>query len=76
MQPSDIKEHMEVCGADGKTVGKVDRVEGNRIKLTKDSAPAGHKDHHHFIDLSLVSGVDGGKVTLSKNADQVSLQEA
>jgi hypothetical protein len=71
-----IKEHMQVCGADGKIIGKVDRVEGSRIKLTKDSAPAGHTDHHHFIDMSLVSGVEGNIVKLSKNADQVSLQEA
>ena len=34
----DIAEHMEVIGADGVRVGKVDRVEGGRIKLTKDSS--------------------------------------
>lgn len=71
-----IQEHMEVFGADGKRVGKVDRVEGNRIKLTKDSAPAGHEDHHHYIDVSLVKGVEGNAVKLSQNADEVSLQEA
>ena len=32
---SDIKEHMEVIGADGVHVGTVDKVEGSRIKLTK-----------------------------------------
>jgi hypothetical protein len=31
---SEIKEHMEVIGADGVHVGMVDRIEGNRIKLT------------------------------------------
>ncbi|MDU2926289.1 DUF2171 domain-containing protein, partial [Bradyrhizobium sp.] len=31
----DIREHMEVIGADGAHVGTVDRVEGNRIKLTR-----------------------------------------
>ena len=31
----DIKEHMEVIGADGVHVGTVDKVEGGRIKLTK-----------------------------------------
>jgi hypothetical protein len=67
---------MQVCGADGKPVGVVDKVEGDRIKLTKGSAPAGHKDHHHFIDKSLVAGIEGNKVKLSQNADQVSLQEA
>jgi hypothetical protein len=36
---SQVKEHMEVIGADGVHVGTVDRLENNRIKLTKaDSA--------------------------------------
>ena len=39
-----IKEHMEVIGADGVHVGTVDRVENNRIKLTKaDSGEGKHK---------------------------------
>ena len=32
---SQIREHMEVIGADGVHVGTVDKVEGDRIKLTK-----------------------------------------
>ena len=32
---TDIKEHMEVIGADGVHVGTVDKVEGNRIKLSR-----------------------------------------
>ena len=63
---TDIKEHMEVIGADGVHVGTVDKVEGNRIKLTKkDSGEGSHKDHHHFIDKSLVAEVEGNKVRLS-----------
>ena len=55
---SAIKEHAEVIGADGVHVGTVDRVEGDRIKLTKaDSGQGSHKGHHHFIDLSLVAPV-------------------
>jgi hypothetical protein len=66
---SKIKEHMEVIGADGVHVGTVDRVDGNRIKLTKqDSGMGSHKGHHHFIDLSLVADVEGQKVRLSANA--------
>ncbi|NPU14601.1 DUF2171 domain-containing protein [Bradyrhizobium sp. 83012] len=62
----DIKEHMEVIGADGVHVGTVDRVDGNRIKLTKkDSGEGSHKGHHHFIDKSLVADVEGDKVRLS-----------
>ncbi|RTL54661.1 MAG: DUF2171 domain-containing protein [Bradyrhizobiaceae bacterium] len=65
-----IKEHMEVIGADGVHVGTVDRVVGNRIKLTKaDSGVGRHKGHHHYIDLGLVADVEGKKVRLSANAD-------
>ena len=61
-----IKEHMEVIGADGVHVGTVDKVEGNRIKLTrKDSGEGSHKGHHHYIDRGLVAGVEGDKVRLS-----------
>jgi hypothetical protein len=63
---ADIKEHMEVIGADGVHLGTVDKVEGNRIKLTKkDSGEGSHKGHHHFVDRSLVAGVEGNKVRLS-----------
>ena len=65
---SGIKEHMQVIGADGVPVGTVDKVEGGRIKLTK-SGEGHHKDHHHFIDGSLVAEVEGDKVRLSANAD-------
>jgi hypothetical protein len=62
----EISEHMEVIGADGVHVGTVDKVEGNRIKLTKkDSGEGSHKGHHHFIDKSLVAEVEGNKVRLS-----------
>ena len=67
---SNVKEHMEVIGADGVHVGTVDRVEGNRLKLTKkDSGEGHHKGHHHFIDGGLIAEVEGDKVRLSANAD-------
>jgi hypothetical protein len=69
MNSSQIKEHMEVIGADGVHVGTVDRVENGKIKLTKaDSGQGQHKGHHHFIDLGLVAEVEGRKVRLSANA--------
>ena len=67
---SKIKEHADVIGADGAHVGTVDRVEGNRIKLTKkDSGQGSHKGHHHYISRSLVAAVEDGTVRLSANAD-------
>ncbi|QKD04137.1 DUF2171 domain-containing protein [Mesorhizobium loti] len=67
---SKIREHMEVVGADGVHVGTVDKVDGERIKLTKaDSGEGAHKGHHHYIPLALVAEVDGKKVWLSANSD-------
>ena len=74
---SQIREHMEVIGADGVHIGTVDKVEGGRIKLTKaDAEPqiegsegGGHQGHHHFIPGGLVAGVEGDQVRLSANAD-------
>jgi hypothetical protein len=63
---TEIREHVEVNGADGVHVGTADKVEGNRIKLTKkDSGEGSHKGHHHYIDRGLVAGVEGDKVRLS-----------
>ena len=65
-----IREHMEVIGADGVHVGTVDRIEADRIKLTKsDSGQGSHEGHHHFISRGLVAEVEGEKVRLSANAD-------
>jgi hypothetical protein len=73
---SAIKEHMEVIGADGVHVGTVDKVEGDRIKLTKKDSGAqvsegegAHAGHHHFISLGLVADVEGDQVRLSANGD-------
>lgn len=66
----DIREHMEVIGADGVHVGTVDKVDGDRIKLTKkDSGQGSHEGHHHYISTGLIAGVEGDKVRLSANAD-------
>ncbi len=77
MSIEDIREHMEVIGADGVHVGTVDKVEGDRIKLTKsDSGTGSHDGHHHFISRGLVAEVEGDQVRLSANADvAVSFEE-
>lgn len=73
---SQIKEHMEVIGADGVHVGTVDHLDGNRIKLTKKDSGAqvsegsgSHEGHHHYISLGLVADIEGDKVRLSANGD-------
>jgi hypothetical protein len=65
----DIREHMEVIGADGVHVGTVDRIDGDRIKLTKAENLGTHEGHHHFISRGLVAEVEGDQVRLSANAD-------
>lgn len=65
-----VREQMEVIGADGVHVGTVDRIEGDRIKLSKaDSGEGSHQGHHHFISRGLVADVEGNQVRLSANAD-------
>jgi hypothetical protein len=65
-----IREHMEVVGSDGAHVGTVDKVEGDRIKLTKEDDPDGTGAHHHYLSLGAVSSVSGGQVRLSMGADE------
>jgi len=72
---AEIQEHMKVLGKDGVPVGTVDRVEGDRVKLTKKDSPEGHKDHHHYIDKKLIGAVEGDTVKLSVNADAVPKKE-
>ena len=65
----DVREDMEVIGADGVHVGTVDRVEEDRIKLARAENVEGHKGHHHYISRGLVADVEGDRVRLSANAD-------
>jgi hypothetical protein len=72
---SQIREHMEVIGADDVHVGTVDKVEGDRIKLTKndsgaqiEGATGQHEGHHHYISAGLIAGVEGDQVRLSATA--------
>jgi len=71
---SQIKEHMEVIGADGVHLGTVDKVEGDRIKLTRADSGS-HSDHHHYLSGGLVAAVEGNQVRLSANADNAALLE-
>lgn len=71
---SQIREHMEVIGADGVRVGTVDSVSGDRIKLTKADSGS-HSGHHHYLSTGLVATIEGDKVRLSANGDAAVLFE-
>lgn len=65
----EIREHMEVVGADGVHLGTVDAVVGDRIKLTRpDSGMGTHRGHHHYLPCGLVAAVEGNRVRLSATA--------
>ncbi len=66
----EIKEQMAVVGSDGGHVGTVDKVEGDRIKLTKKDDPDGSGQHHHYLPVSSVAAVEGGEVRLNMEADR------
>ena len=80
---SAIREHMEVIGADGARIGTVDRVDGDRINLTKvegfgeqmEAAEGSHAGHHHYISLGLVAGIEGDQVRLSASGANAVLFE-
>jgi len=68
VEASQIREHMEVVGSDGAHVGTVDRIEGQRIKLTKSDPASGGQ--HRYIDLVMVEEVKDGSVCLSQTAEE------
>jgi hypothetical protein len=71
---SQIRQHMEIIGADGVHVGTVDKVSGGRLKLTRADSGS-HKLHHHYISGGLVAAVEDGKVRLSANGANAAFLE-
>jgi hypothetical protein len=67
---ADIREHMNVYASCGKFVGTVDRVQGDRIKLTQKDSPDGQ---HHLIPMSWVAKVHD-HIHLSKDHKEVESQ--
>jgi hypothetical protein len=66
MGSDEVREGMEVIGADGVHLGTIDRIDGDRIKLTKaDSGEGSHEGHHHYLSRGLIAEVEGDKVRLS-----------
>jgi hypothetical protein len=71
LNASQIKEHMEVKGSDGKHVGTVLGVEREQVKIA-----SGGMDHYidiakdHYIDIAKVDTIEGERVTLSTTAEE------
>lgn len=61
-----VTEHADVVGSDGTHVGTVDKVQGDRIVLTKNDSDAGGQ--HHSIPSRWLHTAEAGKVTLTKTA--------
>ena len=60
---SQIKEHMEVKGSDGKHIGTVLGIEDGHVKLA-----SGGIDHD--IDVAMVAAVENDAVRLRKTAEE------
>jgi hypothetical protein len=69
---SQVQEHMEVVGSDGQHVGTVDKLEGDRIKLTRNDPAAGGE--HHYLSVAMLDKVDGSTVRLNQPAADVMRQ--
>ena len=67
---TDVKERMDIIGADGVHVGTVDRLVGDRLNLTRPAnGKKPHDDRQHYLPTSLIASVDGNKVRLSANGN-------
>ncbi len=66
-QLSSIREHMEVVGSDGETIGKVDCVRGDHVLLTKSDSP---DNRHHAIDCSMIQAVENDQIRLDLTAQE------
>ena len=62
-----VSEHMEVVGSDHQPVGKVDKVKGDTIVLTKTDSPDGR---HHSFASSMIERVEDGKLVLAGTAEE------
>lgn len=67
IQTTGILEHMDVVGSDGGHVGRVDKVMGDEIELTKLDLASGLK--HHLIPLSWVEMIEDDTVRLNMTKD-------
>ena len=60
-----IKEHMEIANSEGLHVGTVDKVQDDKIKLTKSDSM---DDMHHFLMIDDVEEITENRIVLKQNA--------
>jgi len=72
MQTQNIREHMKVIGSDQQPVGTVDKLEGDRIKLSRNDPQAQGK--HHYIPADWVDSIEGDQVLLRQKAQEARQQ--
>ncbi|MBA2772414.1 MAG: DUF2171 domain-containing protein, partial [Sphingomonas sp.] len=65
------REQMDVVGSDGEPVGKVDRIAGDRVVLTKNDSPDGR---HHSIPCTMIDKIEGERIMLDCTAEQAQKQ--
>ena len=75
IQASQIRAHMEVEGSDGGHVGRVDKVMGDEIELTKLDIASGLK--HHLIPISWVEMIEDDtlRLNMTKEAARAAWRE-
>jgi len=69
----EIRPHQDVVDQSGALVGTVDHVDGDRIKLTRQSSGDGE---HHYVPLSQVAGIENDQIRLRDRGDASFGQEA
>jgi len=72
IKPSEIRERMKVVGSDGQPIGTVEKVEGNRVKLTNDDPSA--KGQQRYIQLDSVASVQQNEIRMRQSAQDVKRQ--
>lgn len=66
-----VREQMDAVGSDGEAIGKVDRVAGDRIILTKSDSEDGR---HHSIPCTMIDKVEGDRLMLDCTAEKAKKQ--
>jgi len=63
-----IHPRMEVIGKDGGHVGKIEAVEGSRLRLDPQDWQGSERGSAHFLPLGQVQSIEGNQVRLTVDA--------